>query len=209
VKTAPPAKVQARVGGRAVEGEVIPPEPKAPSKAKAPAKSKRASSHRVGRGGDGEHIPDDRSRQIVEAMASYGIPHPDIARLVGAGGICEPTLRKHYRRELDTARGKLNAKLMESLVAQALGHPALYDEKGLKVRDEQKRYAPAAMWLLRRQDALDAQALEAEARAQEVAQHAMRDRLKMVFEHANPDEIEVLQRVFGRVSERLAEVART
>ena len=194
-------------------GEVLPPEgqaapapkPRSSGKAKAPAKSKRVSSHRVGRGGDGEHIPTDRDKQIVEAMSSYGIPEDIITRLVGTEGVSEPTLRKHYRRELDTAQGKLTAKLNESLVAQALGHPALYDDAGRMTRAEQKRYAPAAMWLLRRQDYLEDKRLEREAAAQAAASRALRDRLKIVFEHATADEIEVLQRVFGRVAERLAQ----
>ena len=210
--------VTARASGRKVTGEVLPPEeapaaaaPAKPgkprSKTKAPAKSKRASSHRVGRGGDGEHVPTDRDRQIVEAMASYGIPEPAIAQLVGAEGISEPTLRKHYRREIDTAQDKLTAKLNESIVAQALGHPVLYDDQGRVVRAEQKRYFPAAAWLLRRQDYLEDRRLEREAQAQAEAQRALRDRLKLVFEHSTPDEIEVLQRVFGRVAERLAQAA--
>lgn len=213
----PAAKAQVKPKPRQLTGEVLPPEANAvgvsrqasskPAKGKTPAKSKRASAHRSGRGGDGEHIPADRERQIVEAMASYGIPEGAIARLIG-GGISEPTLRKHYRAELDSAQDKLTAKLNEALVAQALGHPAVYDEQGRLIRAEQKRYAPAAMWLLRRQDYLEDRRLEREARAQAEAQQALRDRLKIVFEFADPAEIEVLQRVFGRVAERLTEVGR-
>jgi hypothetical protein len=214
-----PVPVTGRASGRKVHGEVLPPEDapaaapvkrggKARSKpAKAPAKAKRASTHRVGRGGDGEHVPTERDRQIVEAMASYGIPEPAIAALIGAEGVSEPTLRKHYRRELDTAQDKLTAKLNESIVAQALGHPVLYDEQGRVVRAEQKRYFPAAAWLLKRQDYLEDRRLEREAMAQRAAQQALRDRLKLVFEHATADEIEVLQRVFGRVAEQLAQAA--
>lgn len=208
-----PVPVTARAGGRRVQAEVLPPEeapakPDRPrSKAKAPAKSKRASAHRVGRGGDGEHVPTERDRKIVEAMASYGIPEPAIAALVGAEGITEPTLRKHYRREIDTAQDKLTAQLNESIVAQALGHPAMYNEAGQQIRAEQKRYFPAAAWLLKRQDYLEDRRLERQAQAQIEAQRALRDRLKLVFEHSTPDEIEVLQRVFGRVAERLAQAA--
>lgn len=140
-------------------------------------------------------------------MASYGIPEPAIAALIGPEGVSEPTLRKHYRREIDTAQDKLTAKLNESIVAQALGHPAMYDEQGRQIRAEQKRYFPAAAWLLKRQDYLEDRRLEREAAAQAEAQRALRDRLKLVFEHSTPDEIEVLQRVFGRVAERLAQSA--
>lgn len=181
---------------RPIVGEVLPPEG-------APAAKGRARNP-TGKSAP-DHVPNDASKRLVEAMASYGIPHPDIAALVGETGISEPTLRKHYRRELDTARAKLSAKLTESLVAQALGHPAVYDDQGRKVRDEQKRYAPAAMWLLRREDFIEEKRLAEEARAQEAARQAMRDRLKIAFEFASPDEIEVIERVFGRVAERLAE----
>lgn len=218
-RSSAPVPVTARASGRRVKAEVLPPEEapagparskgggKARSKPKTPATAKRASAHRVGRGGDGEHVPTDRDRQIVEAMASYGIPEPAIAALVGAEGVSEPTLRKHYRREIDTAQDKLTAKLNESIVAQALGHPVLYDDQGRVVRAEQKRYFPAAAWLLKRQDYLEDRRLEREAQAQAEAQRALRDRLKLVFEHSTPDEIEVLQRVFGRVAERLAQAA--
>lgn len=189
----------ARRPSKALVGHVLPPEEGGPVKKKrGPAK---------GTPGEPPHKPTDRDRQIVEAMSSYGIPQGAIARLIG-GGISEPTLQKHYRAELDSAQDKLTAKLNEALVAQALGHPAVYDDQGRLIRAEQKRYAPAAMWLLRRQDYLEDRRLERAARAQEAARQALRDRLKIVFEMATADEIEVVQRVFGRVAERLAEVGR-
>lgn len=207
-KAAKPRR-RAPAAAKPVEGEVLPPVVTKPAKPKAKAKTPtRKSAHRVGKGGDGEHVPTDRDRQIVEAMASYGIPEAAIAALLGPDGISEPTLRKHYRRELDTAQDKLTAKLTESIVAQALGHPILYDEQGRMIRAEQKRYFPAAAWLLKRQDYLEDRRLEREAAAQEAARQAMRDRLKVVFEFADADEIEVLERVFARVADRLAEAGR-
>ena len=53
------------------------------------------------------HQPDAQRRRQVEAMAGYGIPEPDIARVIG---IDPKTLRKHYRTELDTGHVKANAK---------------------------------------------------------------------------------------------------
>ena len=44
------------------------------------------------------HKPDPAQRRQVEAMAAYGIPEPDISRVVG---IDPKTLRKYYRDELD------------------------------------------------------------------------------------------------------------
>jgi hypothetical protein len=47
-------------------------------------------------------------RRQVEAMAAYGIPELDIARVVG---IDPKTLRKHYREELDLGETKANAQV--------------------------------------------------------------------------------------------------
>ena len=54
------------------------------------------------------HKPDPASRRQVEAMAAYGIPEIDIARVVG---IDPKTLRKHYRDELDMGETKANAQV--------------------------------------------------------------------------------------------------
>ena len=54
------------------------------------------------------HKPDPLQRRQVEAMAAYGIPEPDISRVVG---IDPKTLRKHYRDELDLGTTKANAQV--------------------------------------------------------------------------------------------------
>jgi hypothetical protein len=54
------------------------------------------------------HKPDPASRRQVEAMAAYGIPEIDIARVVG---VDPKTLRKHYRDELDMGEIKANAQV--------------------------------------------------------------------------------------------------
>jgi hypothetical protein len=54
------------------------------------------------------HKPDPTQRRQVEAMAAYGIPEPDISRVVG---IDPKTLRKHYRDELDMGETKANAQV--------------------------------------------------------------------------------------------------
>ena len=54
------------------------------------------------------HKPDPASRRQVEAMAAYGIPEIDIARVVG---VDPKTLRKHYRDELDMGETKANAQV--------------------------------------------------------------------------------------------------
>jgi hypothetical protein len=54
------------------------------------------------------HKPDPGLRRQVEAMAAYGIPEIDIARVVG---VDPKTLRKHYRDELDMGETKANAQV--------------------------------------------------------------------------------------------------
>src|SRR5262245_45105995 len=58
-------------------------------------------------------------RQMVEAMAGYGIPKTDIAAVVG---IATKTLRKHFRIELDTGHIKANAKVAGNLYRIATGN---------------------------------------------------------------------------------------
>lgn len=62
------------------------------------------------------HKPDPVTRRQVEAMAAYGVPEVDIARVLG---IDPKTLRKHYREELDTSGIKATAKVAEFLFRKA------------------------------------------------------------------------------------------
>jgi hypothetical protein len=62
--------------------------------------------------------PDDTARRQVEAMAGYGVPEADIARVLG---IDPKTLRKHYRNELDLAHVKANSAVAQSLFRKATG----------------------------------------------------------------------------------------
>jgi hypothetical protein len=64
------------------------------------------------------HRPDPVARRQVEAMAAYGVPEADIARVVG---IDPKTLRKHYRDELDTGSIKANSRMAENLYRKAMG----------------------------------------------------------------------------------------
>jgi len=64
------------------------------------------------------HRPDPGTRRQVEAMAGYGVPEADIARVIG---IDPKTLRKHYREELDTGHVKAGARVAENLYRKATG----------------------------------------------------------------------------------------
>jgi hypothetical protein len=62
------------------------------------------------------HKPDPFHRRQVEAMAGYGVPETDIARVLA---IDPKTLRRHYRDELDTGQIKATAKVAEFLFRKA------------------------------------------------------------------------------------------
>lgn len=64
------------------------------------------------------HKPTDATRRQVEAMAAYGIPQEDIARVVA---IDAKTLRKYYPEELATGATKATAKVAENLYRKATG----------------------------------------------------------------------------------------
>ena len=63
--------------------------------------------------------PTDDERRLVEQMCAVGIPQESI-RLVVRDGIDDKTLRKHFRRELDTAKIKANAKIGGTLFNKAV-----------------------------------------------------------------------------------------
>jgi hypothetical protein len=63
------------------------------------------------------HKPTPELRRQVESMAGFGIPEDDIALSID---ISAPTLRKYYRRELDTGHIKANSAVAQSLYKKAL-----------------------------------------------------------------------------------------
>jgi hypothetical protein len=64
------------------------------------------------------HQPEPQTRRQVEAMAAYGVPEADIAKVIA---IDPKTLRKHYREELDVGSVKANSKIAASLYRKAMG----------------------------------------------------------------------------------------
>lgn len=64
-----------------------------------------------------EHEPTDEQRRLVESTSGLGLPHEQIAILVG---IDDKTLRKHYRRELDAGKAKANSQIAKTLYSKAL-----------------------------------------------------------------------------------------
>ena len=70
------------------------------------------------KGGRPPHQRDERIARQVEAMSGYGIPVISIGKCVG---LCENTLRKYYRDEIELGAVKANAKVIESLFRKATG----------------------------------------------------------------------------------------
>ena len=60
--------------------------------------------------------PTDKERAQCKALAGMGVPHTDIAIVLQ---ISTPTLRRHFRTELDVGAIEANAKVAQSLFKQA------------------------------------------------------------------------------------------
>lgn len=64
-----------------------------------------------------EHKPSKETQHIVETSSGLGLPHEQIAALIG---IDDKTLRKHYREQLDVGKAKASAKVAQTLFNKAL-----------------------------------------------------------------------------------------
>ena len=64
-------------------------------------------------------IPTDDERKEVAKLIGVGVPQADVA-LVILEGISEPTLRKHFRHELDTAMAKAHGDIAGKIYELAL-----------------------------------------------------------------------------------------
>lgn len=59
------------------------------------------------------HVPDAKSRRIVETLAGFGLTHKQLGEVVG---LDDNTLRKHYADELKTGAAKVEAMLVGRLM---------------------------------------------------------------------------------------------
>ena len=64
------------------------------------------------------HKPTEETLRLARTLSGYGVPQEEIARQIG---ICQKTLRLHYRGELDAGVAQANAKVAEGLYKKALG----------------------------------------------------------------------------------------
>ena len=77
------------------------------------------------------HRPTTGQRRQAEALASRGVPHVEIARVLG---ITAPTLRKYYRHELDLGHIKASTEVAGFLFAAAKNGNVLAQIFWLKCR---------------------------------------------------------------------------
>lgn len=64
------------------------------------------------------HIPTDEFRRQAETLAGLGLPHEQIAAVIG---IDDKTLRKYYPDELRVGKANANAKVAQTLFDKATG----------------------------------------------------------------------------------------
>lgn len=77
-----------------------------------------AKSHAPKSSGSGFR-PTPEQRQMVEALAGWGVAVDEIARSVAPGGMTPASLRRHFADELGQGRTKADAAIAETLIEQA------------------------------------------------------------------------------------------
>jgi DNA-binding transcriptional MerR regulator len=102
--------------------ELIPSMPPPPS----------ARPKRRGAGGRKSYRPTDRDREKVEVLVAAGMNVDDIAR---AMSIAEPTLRKHYGRELETGALRKRGEMLVALNRAALKGNVAAVKEALAIMD--------------------------------------------------------------------------
>ena len=71
------------------------------------------------KGGMPMFVPTDEQRNVVRKLSGYGLPHEQIAALVGKG-IDRDTLAKHFRRELDEGKAAASERIGATLFEKAM-----------------------------------------------------------------------------------------
>lgn len=72
-----------------------------------------------------EHIPTEATRRLVQGLAQFGVPQPQIAAKIG---VSEKTLRKHYAAELNdgaTAANLAVARRLYEVATKGAGKEAV------------------------------------------------------------------------------------
>jgi hypothetical protein len=122
------------------------------------------------------HKPDPSQRRQVEALAAYGIPETDIARVVG---IDPKTLRKRYREELDLGETKANAQVAGFLFTAAKNGNVTAQIFWLKTRarwrETPTEMMPATLTVSWKQEPTDAELLHIVERSRPQTPPRLRD----------------------------------
>ena len=63
--------------------------------------------------------PSAEQRQMVQALAGWGVARGEIARSIAPGGMSLSSLRRHFADELVSGRTKADAAIAETLIDQA------------------------------------------------------------------------------------------
>ena len=71
------------------------------------------------KGGMPMFVPTAEQRNVVRKLSGYGLPHEQIAALVGKG-IDRDTLAKHFRRELDEGKAAASERIGATLFEKAM-----------------------------------------------------------------------------------------
>ena len=98
--------------------------------------------------------PSGQDRKTVRVMTGYGISQAAIANLIlnpDGTPISKPTLRKHFRAELDTGHPEFIAWVADKLRAAIEGSPAVYDAEGNQLRVERPPNVTAMIYALKSQ----------------------------------------------------------
>lgn len=66
--------------------------------------------------GQPPYEPTPADRATVKNLVVCGYTHAQIAKCIGVKGISETTLRKHFRRELDSSKAEVDAFATSNLV---------------------------------------------------------------------------------------------
>jgi hypothetical protein len=91
--------------------------------------SKKRGGARAG-AGQSPYEPTPADRATVKNLVVCGYPQEQIAACLGRRGISEPTLRKHFRRELDTSKSEVDVfatmTIIELMKRSNLGAACFY-----------------------------------------------------------------------------------
>lgn len=68
------------------------------------------------KGGRPPYFPTEKDREQTRLLAAMGLAHGEIALVIG---VSAPTLRRHFRKELDTGKLEANAKVAAALYRAA------------------------------------------------------------------------------------------